>query len=83
MAVHYAREGAAAITICYLNEHKDAKETQAMVEAEGAKALCIGGDIGDDGFCKSVVQKTLSHFGVDRIGAEGMVWVWMRMRTLR
>ncbi len=40
-----------------------------MVEKEGAKALCIAGDVGDDGFCKSVVQKTLAHFGVDRIGA--------------
>jgi hypothetical protein len=39
-----------------------------MVEAEGAKALCIAGDVGDDAFCKSVVQKTMAHFGMDRIG---------------
>lgn len=79
VAVHFAREGAAAVTICYLNEHKDAEETKAMVEREGAKALCIAGDVGNDGFCKSVVQKTLTHFGVERISAcvQVLVAVWV------
>ena len=69
VAVHFAREGAAGVAISYLNEHKDAQETQALVEKEGCKALCIAGDVGDDRHCKDIVQKTLAHFGVDRIGA--------------
>lgn len=72
VAVHYAREGAACITISYLNEHKDAQETRALVEKEGCKALCIAGDVSDDRHCKDIMQKTLAHFGVDRVG--GFIW---------
>ena len=47
----------------YLNEHNDADETKRMVEDEGCKAITIGGDVGDMGFCREVVNKTMQEFG--------------------
>jgi len=45
VAVHYAREGA-DVAIVYLDEHKDAEETVALVEKEGRKCLKFAGDVG-------------------------------------
>lgn len=39
------RKGATAIALAYLDEHQDADETARLVEAEGAKALKLPGDI--------------------------------------
>jgi len=62
VAVHFAREGA-DIAIVYLNEDQDARDTQKMVEAEGQKCLLIPGDLREEQFCKSVVQKAVSELG--------------------
>jgi hypothetical protein len=43
--VHFAREGA-DVAIVYLDEHKDADETAALVEKEGRKCLKFAGDVG-------------------------------------
>ena len=55
-----------AITIVYLDEHKDAEETKQMLEGEGCKVLLLAGDVGDDKFCKNIVERTNQSFG--RIG---------------
>jgi len=62
VAVHFAREGA-DVSIVYLNEHKDAKETKEMVEAEGQKCILIPGDVGDQAFCKIAVKETVAQLG--------------------
>lgn len=62
VAVLFAKEGA-EIAIVYLNEHEDARETQRHIEQEGRKCLLIAGDIGDEDFCKSAVEKTIQEFG--------------------
>lgn len=62
VAVHFAREGA-DVAILYLDEHQDAQDTVAMVEAEGRRALAIAGDIGDVGFARQAVEQTLGQFG--------------------
>jgi NAD(P)-dependent dehydrogenase (short-subunit alcohol dehydrogenase family) len=62
VAVAMAREGA-RIAIVYLEEHPDARETVALVEAEGSAAIAIAGDIGSEAFCKRAVKKTLDSFG--------------------
>lgn len=62
VAVHFAREGA-HVAIVYLNEDEDALETRALVEAEGAVCLLLQGDIGDESFCRQVVEKTVDIFG--------------------
>lgn len=62
VAVAYAKEGA-DVAVVYLNEHEDAKATKAAVEKAGVRCLLIAGDVGDEAFCKSVVDQTVKEFG--------------------
>lgn len=58
----FAREGA-DVAIVYLSEHPDAEKTKRIVEAEGRRAVLIAGDLGSEGFCKSVVDRTIADLG--------------------
>lgn len=62
VAVCFAKEGA-DIAIVYLNEDSDAQETQRLVQAEGVNCLLLAGDIGEESFCQSVVQKVMDTWG--------------------
>jgi NAD(P)-dependent dehydrogenase (short-subunit alcohol dehydrogenase family) len=62
VAVAFAKEGA-DVSVVYLEEHKDAKETEQLVEQHGRKCLLMDGDVGDEKFCTKVVDQTLSEFG--------------------
>lgn len=61
VAIYYAKEGADVVVV-YLNEHEDAMETQKQVEAEGRKCHLISGDIGEEAFCKKIVDETMANF---------------------
>ncbi len=62
VAVLFAKEGA-DIAIAYLNEHRDAEDTQAMVEQYGRQCLLIPGDLSKESNCKRAVAKTVRSFG--------------------
>ena len=62
VSVLFAREGA-NIAIVYLEEDKDAADTMALVETEGATCLLIKGDIGSNKFCAEAVKRTVKKFG--------------------
>lgn len=62
VAVHFAREGA-DIVIVYLEEDKDAEETKTLVEKEDRRCLLIKGDLREESFCSSCVEKTVKEFG--------------------
>lgn len=62
VAIAFAKEGA-KVSVLYLNEHKDARETKKMVEQEGGECLLIAGDAGSEAFCKKAVQGTIKEFG--------------------
>lgn len=62
VAVLFAREGA-DVAILYLDEHDDAADTRKFVEAEGRRAICIPGDLGDRDFCFKAVQQVVDTFG--------------------
>ncbi len=62
IAVAMAREGA-DVAVAYLEEHDDARETQGLIEAEGARALLLAGDIGSEKFCQNAVRQTLRELG--------------------
>ena len=62
VAIAFAKEGA-HIAVVYLEEHKDAKETQRLVEDQGRRCLLVPGDVGDENFCRSAVEETVSHLG--------------------
>ncbi|WPC39777.1 SDR family oxidoreductase [Clostridium sp. JS66] len=62
VSLAFAKEGA-DISIVYLNEHVDATETKALIEAQGRKCILIAGDLREESFCKRIVKDTLSTFG--------------------
>ncbi len=62
VAVAFAAEGA-KVVISYLDEDKDASETERLVEAQNGEILSLKGDISMMGQCESVVAKTLQRFG--------------------
>lgn len=62
VAIAYAKEGA-DVVIVYLNEDRDAEETNVTVSEYGRRALLLAGDIGDESFCREIVQRTLERFG--------------------
>jgi len=62
VAVLFAREGA-DVAIVYLDEHEDAEETRAAIEAEGRRALLIPGDVTDSAFCDEAVARTVRELG--------------------
>jgi NAD(P)-dependent dehydrogenase (short-subunit alcohol dehydrogenase family) len=62
VAIAFAREGA-DVVVSYLEEHDDAKTTAGWVERAGRRALQVGGDITDQGHCRSLVERTLKELG--------------------
>jgi NAD(P)-dependent dehydrogenase (short-subunit alcohol dehydrogenase family) len=62
VAALFAREGA-DISLLYLSEHADAKDTVEIVEQEGRRAIAIAGDVGDKAFCQSAVDRTVQELG--------------------
>lgn len=62
VAIAFAREGA-DVLISYLDEHDDAEETRAMVEAEGRKCVLVPGDIGEPAQCRLIVARASEAFG--------------------
>jgi NAD(P)-dependent dehydrogenase (short-subunit alcohol dehydrogenase family) len=58
----FAREGAKVVCV-YLSEDRDAEDTKALVEAEGAECLLARGDIADPSFCGDFVQGTVDRWG--------------------
>jgi hypothetical protein len=61
-AIAFAREGA-DVAISYLNEHEDARETAALVEKAGRRALLLPGDLTDRAHCRSVIEQTVQQLG--------------------
>lgn len=61
VAIFFAKEGAKVI-ITYLNEHKDAKETQKQIEKLGQECLILSGDIGKEKFCQKAIELTIDNF---------------------
>lgn len=62
VSVHFAREGA-DIAIVYLEEDKDARDTQRLIEKEGRRCLLLKGDIRKDAFCKKATEQTVKALG--------------------
>ena len=62
-AIAFAREGA-DVAINYLpSEQADAEETIRYVQEAGRKGVLIPGDVKDEAFCKSLVEKAVEELG--------------------
>ncbi|SDL88977.1 SDR family oxidoreductase [Sediminibacillus halophilus] len=62
VAIGYAKEGA-HVAIAYLDEHKDAEAAKQRIEQEGVKCTLHPGDIGDESFCKQLVDDVVNQHG--------------------
>ena len=61
-AIGFAKEGADVVLV-YYDEHEDAADTKRLIEQEGRRCLSLAGDLGEETFCREVVEKTISTFG--------------------
>ena len=62
VAIAFAKEGA-DVAIVYLEEDKDARETNRLVEEHGGRCLLIAGDVGQEEFCRKAVERARKEFG--------------------
>jgi NAD(P)-dependent dehydrogenase (short-subunit alcohol dehydrogenase family) len=62
VVIAFSKEGA-DIAIQYLDEHKDAALTKKIIEESGRRCHLIAGDLRSVQFCKSIIKKTIKHFG--------------------
>lgn len=62
VAIAFAREGA-DVSVSYLSERGDAKNTAEWVKKAGRKALLTSGDVSEEDHCKELVDKTVGEFG--------------------
>jgi NAD(P)-dependent dehydrogenase (short-subunit alcohol dehydrogenase family) len=62
VAIAFAREGA-DIVISYLNEDRDARETERHVKDAGRKAVLVPGDLKQPDHCRAVIAKAISELG--------------------
>lgn len=62
VAILFAKEGA-DISIVYLNESADARDTRKQVQSYGRECLLIRGDLAKEPFCKKAVRDTVKVFG--------------------
>jgi len=63
VAIAYAREGADVVMSYLPEEEEDARDTARWIEAAGRRALQLPGDIGDEGHCRQMVDRTIQKFG--------------------
>ena len=61
-SIAFAKEGA-DVAIVYYDEHEDAATTKRLIEQAGRRCLTIAGDVGDESFCRSAVDRTVQEFG--------------------
>jgi NAD(P)-dependent dehydrogenase (short-subunit alcohol dehydrogenase family) len=63
VAIAYAREGA-DVLISYLpDEEEDARDTAALIEKAGQKAVTMPGDIRDEAHCDAIVARAVADLG--------------------
>ncbi|MFM0732748.1 SDR family oxidoreductase [Paraburkholderia sediminicola] len=63
VAIAFAREGADLVLNYLPSEEADAQEVLQLATKEGRKVLAIPGDVGNEEFCKSLVDQTVGGLG--------------------
>jgi len=62
VAIAFAREGA-DVAFAYLEEEQDADATRKLVEQAGVKCITFRGDVGNEGFCRDIIEASAAEFG--------------------
>lgn len=67
IAVETASRGAAAVLINYARSVEEAQETGRLVEAQGAKAVLVQGDVSQDADCRAIARAAEPFGRVDAL----------------
>ena len=62
VAVAYVKEGA-KVVLGYLNEERDARETEEYIKAMGGECMLVPGDVKDKRYCEYLVNQTMKKYG--------------------
>lgn len=62
-ALAFAREGADVVFTYLPQELPDAQEVVQLIEKSGHKVVAVAGDLSDESFCKTLVQKAVDAMG--------------------
>ena len=62
VAISYVKEGA-KVVIAYLNEERDARETEEYIRSLGGECHLISGDVKNPKFCDYLVEETINKYG--------------------
>lgn len=62
VAIAFAKEGA-DLVIVYLNEHRDAQDTERRIRQLGRRCLLLPVDVRAQGFAAYIVERTLQTYG--------------------
>jgi NAD(P)-dependent dehydrogenase (short-subunit alcohol dehydrogenase family) len=63
VAIAFAREGADVALSHLPEEEEDAQRIVGLIEAAGRRALSLPGNLTDAGYCRDIVEQTVSTFG--------------------
>jgi NAD(P)-dependent dehydrogenase (short-subunit alcohol dehydrogenase family) len=63
VALAFAREGADVVISHLAEEQADADETVRVVKDAGRKGLALPGDLTEAGYCREIVERTVSELG--------------------
>ncbi len=63
VAIAFAREGADVLIVHLPDEREDAAETVGWVERAGRRGIAVPGDLRDEAFCQSVVERAVTDLG--------------------
>ena len=67
IAIETASRGAAAVVVNYASSKDEAAETARLVEAEGARAVLVQGDVGEDADCRKIADAAKAFGRVDAL----------------
>lgn len=67
IAVETAQRGAQAVIVNYASSKSDAEETARLVEAEGARAILVQGDVGEDADCRRIAEAAAGFGRIDAL----------------
>ena len=67
IAVEVAKRGSALVVVNYASSTQEAEETARLVEAQGAKAVLVQGDVAIDEDCKRIVAAAASTGRIDAL----------------
>jgi 3-oxoacyl-[acyl-carrier protein] reductase len=67
IALETARQGAKAVIINYARSQAEAEETARLVEAEGAQAVLVQGDVASDDDCKKIAAAAQPFGRIDAL----------------